>query len=86
MASDHGNETLTFDQSASKFIIETFGWDLNDKNVIVNDEGDWIPSYAGDKVHLSEFAGIVKGPEGDPTPLCENFAELADYVGDRRDE
>lgn len=81
-----GNMTLTFEQSASKHTITAFGWRLNDENVIVNGDGEWVPSYCGDKVHVSEFAGIVKGPEGNPTPLRENFAELAEYVGDNRDE
>lgn len=46
--------TLTIGQSASKHIIEAFGWEVNEDGVIVASNGDWIPSYCGEKAHLDE--------------------------------
>lgn len=69
--------TITFDESASDFIAEAFGWELTNYGYLW--DGDVVVSISGHPVHIDEFAGVVEY-EGELRPIRDDFNELVDYV------
>lgn len=72
---------ITFDESATDFIIEAFGWTVKDG--IIHDDTGAAHCYTGHPVAGGELAAVVDR-DGEPTPLCDNFNCLVEFVADNR--
>ena len=73
--------TLTFDSSATEFIVEAFGYAIDEHGLVVDDEGQPVRSYLGDPIPASEFAGVAER-DGEPVPIRSDFVELSHLVTD----
>lgn len=74
--------TLTFDESAAEFIIESFGKTTDGEGYIVDperDERETTPE--GNEIHIDDFAGVEKGSQ---LFLDDDFTTLVEHVKRRR--
>jgi len=83
------NPALTFDESATETVIEAFDWTTANGFIVHCNDPVVKPvtDFDGCPVEVSEFAGVVRGPEtGEPTPLRDDSDAIAAYVEQQRDE
>ncbi len=73
---------LTFDDSATEFVLAAFELRVVDGYVLTSD-GSHPPTMDGDPIRAENVAGVVTDGNGDPLLLRRNFAELAEYVSNR---
>lgn len=52
--------TIQFDESAKKFILESLGYTINEKGFIIDSNGKNVKSNRGFFVHEHDFAGVKK--------------------------
>lgn len=53
---------LLIDRSATKDILEMFGADINEENIIIDKEsGEPVPTKEGTPIFIEEFGGIQEG-------------------------
>lgn len=76
---------LTFTQGATEHVLRAVGLDVDDEGWVVDEDGEPVDSYNGHLLTVEEVAGIVEDDEGNPVPLGDNFADVADYVSDQRE-
>lgn len=70
--------TLTFDESATDFILEVFDKAVDEEGYIVDAEtGERVTTPDGHEIKASEFAGIEKGSE---LFIDDNFVSLVEHV------
>lgn len=76
--------TLTFEESAAEFVIESFGRSVDDSGYIINPEtGERETTPEGGEIHIDDFAGVEKGSE---IFLDDDFTTLVNHVKRRRQE
>ncbi|AAV45603.1 unknown [Haloarcula marismortui ATCC 43049] len=76
--------TLTFDESAAEFIIESFGKTTDGEGYIVDpqrNERETTPE--GNEIHIDDFAGVEKGSQ---LFLDDDFTTLVEHVKRRRQD
>lgn len=73
---------LTFDGSAAEFVVESFGWKLDGgkDQIVRQDTGRYVKSFNGHPITIDELGGIVKGKDGNPVPIRDNFSDICDWV------
>lgn len=75
--------TITFNDSTKKLVLNIFGKDVDDDGYIVEKEtGKRVVTPAGSEVHLREFAGIRKGSE---IFITKDLPSLIQYATDIED-
>lgn len=71
-------QSITFDKSAAKFILEAFGKTVNQEGYLVEKEtSDHVLSKNGGHILISEFGGIAKGSE---IYLKSDIVSMIDFV------
>ncbi|PYZ02651.1 hypothetical protein C8039_03060 [Halogeometricum sp. wsp3] len=76
--------TLTFDESAAEFLIESFGKTTDGEGYIVDpqrNERETTPE--GNEIHIDDFAGVEKGSQ---LFLDDDFTTLVEHVKRRRQD
>ena len=73
---------LTFDRSAARFILDTFGKTVDGENYLVEKEnaGQRVLTPQGAEVRLAQFAGIRRGSEIIVTSDMASLIEAADAI------
>jgi len=70
--------TLTFDESATDFILESFGRDVDDEGYIIDPEtGDRVTTPDGEEIKKEEFAGVERGST---LYLDDDFNTIVEHV------
>jgi len=76
--------TITFDESAAKSVLESFGRGVDDKGYIIDLEtGERETTPDGAKIHVEEFAGLERGST---IFLDDDFTTIVDHVKRRRED
>ena len=74
--------TLTFDETAAEFILESFGRSTDEEGYIINPEtGERERTPEGQEIHIDDFAGVEKGSE---LFLDDDFTTLVNHVKRRK--
>lgn len=74
---------LTFDDSASEFVIEAFGKEVDSEGYVIDPQtGQRVTSPEGEEVKAEEFGGVEKGST---LFLQDDFASLVEHVKRQRD-
>lgn len=55
-----GEVTVSFDDSSKDMILDAIGL-KKDKEFLINDKGNPIKNYKGEKIKHSEFGGVLQG-------------------------
>lgn len=70
--------TLTFDDSATEFLLKAFGKTVDEEGYVVDIEtGNRETTPDGYEIKASDFAGVEKGSK---LFLDDNFSSLVDHV------
>lgn len=76
--------TLTFDESAAEFILESFGREVDAEGYVINPEtSERETTEDGEPIHKDHFAGLE---DGSIIFLDDDFTTLVDHVKRRRHE
>jgi len=73
--------SLTFDESATEFMLEAFDRDVDDEGYVVDKDGNRVTTPEGDFVKKEEFAGVEKGST---LYLNDDFTTLVEHVKRRK--
>ena len=74
-------QTITFDKSATSFILEAFGKTVDKNGFLIEKETrDYVLSRHGEHIQVSEFGGIAKGSE---LYLKSDVASMIDFIEKR---
>lgn len=75
--------TLTFEESASEFVLETFDKAVDENGYVVDPEtGDRVTTPEGGEIKKEEFAGVENGST---LFLDEDFTTLVEHVKRRQE-
>lgn len=75
--------TLTFDENAAEFILESFGAEIDDEGFIINPEtGERETVTDSEELHKDHFSGVEKGSI---IYLDDDFNTLVEHVKRRRE-
>lgn len=78
------SHSLTFDDSATEFVLEAHGKTVDEEGYVADTEtGERVVTPEGDEILASEFAGIEKGST---RFLDDNFESLVEHVKRRQSE
>ena len=78
--------TIQFDESAKKFILESLGYTINEKGFIVDNEGKSVKSNKGFFVHEKDFAGVKKDKKtGKDIFYTTDLSSLIDITEENND-
>lgn len=70
--------TLTFDESAAEFVLESFGREVDEEGYVVNPEtGNRETTPEGKEIKVEHLAGVEQGSE---LFIEDNFASLVEHV------
>lgn len=69
--------SLTFDESATDFILKSFNKEVDEEGYVVDEEGNRVTTPEGDKIKKEEFAGVEKGST---LYLSDDFTTLVEHV------
>ncbi|AGM11555.1 hypothetical protein M199_gp111 [Halogranum tailed virus 1] len=76
---------ITFGPSATETILEVFNWHVDSDGYVRDENGEYAPVKGDSKrVTKEHVGGIVKGDDGEPVILRDNFCDIVDYVEDER--
>lgn len=76
------NETLTFDESAAQYVLESFDRATDHDGYVINPEtGNRETTETGAEIHESDFAGLEAGSI---IFLDDDFNTLVNHVKRRR--
>lgn len=76
--------TLTFDQSATEFVLESFDKEVDDEGYIIDaDTGERETTPSGDPIKKEEFTGVE---DGSTLFLDDDFMTLVDHIKRQRDD
>lgn len=76
------SETLTFDESAAEFVLESFGRSVDEEGYVVDNEtGERETTEGGNEIHRKHFAGVE---DGSIIFLDDDFNTLVRHVKRRR--
>lgn len=74
--------TLTFDESAAEFVLESFGRAVDDEGYVIDPEtGRRETTENGEDIHKDEFTGVENGSI---IFLDDDFTTLVNHVKRRR--
>lgn len=69
---------LTFDESATEFVLESFGKAVDDDGYVIDAEtGERVTTPDGEHIEADEFAGVEKGST---LYLDDGFTTIVDHV------
>lgn len=76
--------TLTFDESATEFVLESFGREVDQDGYIYNPEtGERETTPEGNEIHVDDFAGVEKGST---LFLDDDFTTLVNHIKRRKSD
>lgn len=74
---------LTFDETATEFVAEAFGWDTEEGVLVDSDTRQPVWDHRGRVVMADNLGGIVANEDGEPVPIRAEFTALVDVVKNR---
>lgn len=76
------NENLTFDDSATEFVLGSFDNTVDDEGYIVKeDTGERVLTPEGNPLTPEDLGGIAKGSE---IYVRDNYVSVLEYVKDKQ--
>jgi len=73
--------TLTFDESATEFILESFDRGVDEDGYVIDQNGQRVTTPEGEQIKKEEFAGVEKGST---LYLDDDFTTLVEHVKRRK--
>lgn len=72
--------SITFDKSATIFVLSAFEYTVNQDGIILDKEGVQAISKYGELLNLDNFAGLYKNKEGNLVLLDDGLLSILDFA------
>lgn len=70
--------TITFDGKLAAWIVKAMEFRVDEDGVVVNGAGKFVPDYEGKPVKFEDFAGVMKGKEGNLQLISKDICSIID--------